>query len=188
MGCVAYDRSGHRMAVVEHEWLSTSQVAAYTGFSTRTIKVRGQKWSVPNQAGTQNAILWRTPDIFRAAFELEGDASPVDRLQQARTELAELELAKARGSVVEMESALEVLGRTIAAFKAKLRAIPVAAAPVVASMNEAEVAEYLTERNDEALDELAAGILEFAGDPDSTAAATLNKRVGRPRAAPITRS
>ena len=114
----------------------------------------------------------------------------------AEAELAEIELAKAKGDLVPAALVITAWEEVLRAMKAKLLAIPSKAAPVLAAEdNPGEVQKLLDTEIEEALNELSnyqptvdatstgsTGESVEQGDeqPETTAKAN-GKRVGRPR-------
>lgn len=118
------------------------------------------------------------------------------RKLSAEAELAEIELAKAKGDLVPAALVITAWEEVLRAMKAKLLAIPSKAAPVLAAEdNPGEVQKLLDIEIEEALNELSnyqptvdatstgsSGESVEQGDEQPEATAKTNsKRVGRPR-------
>lgn len=118
------------------------------------------------------------------------------RKLSAEAELAEIELAKAKGDLVPAALVITAWEEVLRAMKAKLLAIPSKAAPVLAAEdNPGEVQKLLDTEIEEALNELSnyqptvdatstgsTGESVEQGDEQPEAPAKANgKRVGRPR-------
>lgn len=118
------------------------------------------------------------------------------RKVNAEAEIAELELAKARGEIVLAEQVVSAWSDTLSSLKAKLTTIPSKAAPIVAAEQMAgECQKILDDLIREALEELSnyepridPGNSQSSSKPseesdDSAEAATAPKRqrVGRPK-------
>lgn len=118
------------------------------------------------------------------------------RKLSAEAELAEIELAKAKGDLVPAALVITAWEEVLRAMKAKLLAIPSKAAPVLAAEdNPGEVQKLLDIEIEEALNELSnyqptvdatstgsSGESVEQGDEQSETTAKANsKRVGRPR-------
>lgn len=138
-----------------------------------------------------------------AITSAEANAIRMLTLDEARTrklsaeaELAEIELAKAKGDLVPAALVIAAWEEVLRAMKAKLLAIPSKAAPVLAAEdNPGEVQKLLDTEIEEALNELSnyqptvdatstgsSGEPVEQGDEQPEAAAKTNrKRVGRPR-------
>lgn len=138
-----------------------------------------------------------------AITSAEANAIRMLTLDEARTrkltaeaELAEIELAKAKGDLVPTEMVIKAWIDVLSAMKAKLLAIPSKAAPVLAAEdNPGEVQKLLDSELEEALNELSnyqptidatttgsTGEPADQGDVEPEAPAeTQRKRVGRPR-------
>ena len=138
-----------------------------------------------------------------AITSAEANAIRMLTLDEARTrkltaeaELAEIELAKAKGDLVPTEMVIKAWIDVLSAMKAKLLAIPSKAAPVLAAEdNPGEVQKLLDSELEEALNELSnyqptidATTTGSIGEPADQSdvefeapAETQRKRVGRPR-------
>ena len=112
----------------------------------------------------------------------------------AEAEIAELELKKVNGELVTAEDVVSAWNDVLAALKAKLLAVPVKGAPVVAAeINAAACQQIMEDLINEALEELSnydpridptkATVESFEESTGDTKAAakTNSKRVGRPR-------
>lgn len=101
--------------------------------------------------------------------------------------LAELQLQRERGEVVNIEDVAKTVGEEYAAVRAKLLAIPTKLAPRIAiEADENTCRELLAREITEALNELTAdSVTEGAGREPEAAADTDGERVGGPLPAPV---
>jgi phage terminase Nu1 subunit (DNA packaging protein) len=117
-------------------WVSLNQLAAETGLAVRTIQyIRAQEPSVlVTRQG--KSMEYKQPDCAvnlrkREADKAVADANPGDldtartRKANAEAELAEIDVAKARGEVVSVADYEAALARVLDRLTARLRAMPV---------------------------------------------------------------
>jgi hypothetical protein len=92
------------------------------------------------------------------------------RKVKAEAELAEIELAKEREDLIEVDAVRHVWGELVIAAKSRLLSIPAKLAPVVAVEDAPATCKYLVEEQiNEALDELAEWLNEWADDTSGDA-------------------
>ena len=100
------------------------------------------------------AVLWNSEAALQAIYR-SGDSNK-DRLDAARAERAEIELAQIKGALVPRETVLADLQKRYAAFRGKLLALPSAMAGRFAPPGKlVQVEEVLTVAIHEALSEMA---------------------------------
>jgi phage terminase Nu1 subunit (DNA packaging protein) len=158
-------------------WISLNQLAEETGLAVRTLQyIRAQE---PGVLATRQgkAMEYRQPDCAIALRKREADkavteANPGDldtartRKANAEAELAEIEVAKARGEVVSVADYEGALGRVLDRLTARLRAMPVRLAhlgPEAEAAAEAEAERIVVE--------LAAFDEDVVDEPEQKAAA-----------------
>jgi len=151
--------------------LDKKSLSRYTGYSVSWIEklikegapvYKVGRPGIPLKIDSAQFLNWLLEREKRKTLEkygLAGDGSDAEakkRLNMARAEIAELELARIRGQFVEIDTVCSVLDKIIAACRARLLAIPTKTAPVVVA------AETIGEANDiieneihEALNELS---------------------------------
>ena len=105
-------------------------------------------------------IKWRE-EYVREQARGNNDANDIDeaklRKLAAEAAMAELELGKRRGELVEMEEMLDILGTQLANVRQKLLSMPTKAAPQAIAIKDAvEMETLLEEFVVEALEELSA--------------------------------
>jgi phage terminase Nu1 subunit (DNA packaging protein) len=117
-------------------WISLNQLADETGLAVRTLQyIRAQEPSVLTTR-QRKALEYKQPDCAialrkREAEKAIADANPGDldtartRKANAEAELAEIEVAKARGEVVSVADYEAALARVLDRLTARLRAMPV---------------------------------------------------------------
>jgi phage terminase Nu1 subunit (DNA packaging protein) len=117
---------------------------------------RGKPWLF----NTADVAAWRQDRAVQRAI---GDTSALDIDEAKRRKLAaeaaivELDLAKRRGEVIEVEEIAALVGDEYANVRAKLLSIPVKLAPLVSVSDDALECKDLIERGiNEALEELTA--------------------------------
>lgn len=126
----------------------------------------GREW----QFNTADVAQWREE---QAALAAVGDTSTLDieearrRKTAAEAAMVELDLAKRRGELVEIESIADIVGEEYTRLRARLLALPVKMAPMM------ETAASLQERREtienaitECLAELSADT-EYGGDAEA---------------------
>ena len=119
-------------------WVSLNQLADETGLAVRTLQyIRAQEPNVLTTRQRGKVLEYRQPDCAIALRRREAEKAlreqaPVATLDEARTrkalaeaELAELEVAKARGDFVAVADYDTALSRVIDRLTARLRSIPV---------------------------------------------------------------
>ena len=109
---------------------------------------------------TADVAAWREEQMFLRAV---GDTSQLDIDESKRRKLAaeaamvELDLAKRRGEVIEIDEIVDVIGDDYANLRAKLLSLPTKLAPLVAVVEDMAECKGLIERGiHEALEELTA--------------------------------
>ena len=117
-------------------WISLNQLADETGLAVRTLQyIRAQEPAVLTTR-QRKALEYKQPDCAialrkREAEKAIADANPGDldtartRKANAEAELAEIEVAKARGEVVSVADYEAALARVLDRLTARLRAMPV---------------------------------------------------------------
>lgn len=117
-------------------WISLNQLADETGLAVRTLQyIRAQEPAVLTTR-QRKAMEYKQPDCAialrkREAEKAIADANPGDldtartRKANAEAELAEIEVAKARGEVVSVADYEAALARVLDRLTARLRAMPV---------------------------------------------------------------
>lgn len=150
--------------------MSVTEVAKKLGISYQAVGVWAAKPGAPTRsAGTKVWLKWPAFARWREQQMVETarrEASPTVSLDEARTrkalaeaELAEIELAKARGEVVALADYEAALARILDRLAARLRALPVRLlhlGPEVEAAAEAEaekVVEELHAWNEDVVDE-----------------------------------
>ncbi len=121
---------------MSERWISLNQLAEETGLAVRTLQyIRAQEPSVL-VTRQRKALEYKQPDCAIALRKRESekavqDANPGDldtartRKANAEAELAEIEVAKARGDVVSVADYEAALARVLDRLTARLRAMPV---------------------------------------------------------------
>lgn len=117
---------------------------------------KGQPW----QFDASHVWAWREEQV---ALQTVGDTSQLDieearrRKLAAEAALAELDVAKKKGELVEVEVVAETVGDDYANVRAKLLSLPTKAAPQLCAIDDAaEVQSFLEKLVFEALEELTA--------------------------------
>jgi phage terminase Nu1 subunit (DNA packaging protein) len=136
----------------------------------------------------RDVLAWKEEQRRLAAEDLELTQERA-RLARAQTEKTELEVRRLKGELIPRQEVERAWGNMIAAFRARMVAIPTKLAPRVSGATPVEAKALLEEAIHEALAELAAGRApaEPAGGgsegPEAGGAATKahRQRVGRPR-------
>ena len=120
--------------------------------------------------------LYLLRDVIPHAAKYLGAPDVIDlnveraRKVKAEAELAEIELAKEREDLIEVEAVRHVWGELVIAAKSRLLSIPAKLAPVVAVEDAPATCKYLVEEQiNEALDELAEWLNEWADDTSGDA-------------------
>lgn len=112
---------------------------------------------------TADVAQWREDEAAAAAV---GDTSKMDmdearrRNEAAKAAMSELDLAKRRGELIEIESVAEHVGEEYSRIRAKLLALPVKLAPML------ENAESLQERREIIEDGIVECLAELSADED----------------------
>ena len=159
-----------------------ADVARFMGVSVNTVTQwvgKGLPYIQKGGAGKSwvfdmpEVVAWREEQIALAAV---GDTASLDidearrRKLAAEAALAEIEVSKKRGEVVEIEAVADAVGDDYANVRAKLLSLPTKAAPQLAIIEDSAEAQGVLEKLvHEALEELTAdGIYESAvsGAPD----------------------
>ena len=121
---------------MSERWISLNQLAEETGLAVRTLQyIRAQEPAVL-VTRQRKAIEYRQPDCAinlrkREAEKAVTEANPGDldtartRKANAEAELAEIDVAKARGEVVSVADYEAALARVLDRLTARLRAMPV---------------------------------------------------------------
>ena len=127
---------------------------------------RGQEW----QFSTAEVAQWRTE---QAIIDAVGDTATVDKEElikrklAAETTIAEIEAAKRKGQVAELDEIEKQWSDTIIELRARFRQLPArVAAQLVGVTSKAEIKEILLDEIDETLTVLA----DVAIDDDDEAA------------------
>lgn len=153
-------------------WIALAALSDETGLSVRTLQfIRQQEPSVLVTRQRGSATQYKQPDCAinlrkREADKAKKEHAPTVSLDEARTrkalaeaELAEIELAQARGEVVALADYEAALARILDRLAARLRALPVRLlhlGPEVEAAAEAEaekVVEELHAWNEDVVDE-----------------------------------
>ena len=147
------------MGDLSHLWgvaLNTVKAWVRRGCPVVARGGRGREWQFDTAAVAQ----WREEQAAAAAV---GDTSAIDleearrRKEAALAAMAELDLAKRRGEVVEIEAIADIVGEEYTRLRARLLAIPVKLAPLMeAASNLAERREIISSAISECLAELSA--------------------------------
>lgn len=154
------------MAGVE---VSKADLARMFGVSLNTIGQwvnKGCPWITKGCPGKQwtfntaEVVAWREEHV---AQQVQGDTSQLDieearrRKMAAEAAMMELDLAKRRGEVLEVEAVAEVIGDDYANVRAKLLSLPTKLAPILVGIEDPAECLMLIERGvTEALEELTA--------------------------------
>jgi phage terminase Nu1 subunit (DNA packaging protein) len=142
-------------------WISLNQLAEETGLAVRTLQyIRTQEPSVLTIRQRGKNAEYKQPDCAialrnREAEKARREAAPTMSLDEARTrkalaeaELAELDVAKARGEFVAIADYEVALARVLDRLTARLRAMPVRLShlgPETEAAAEAEAERIVTE-------------------------------------------
>lgn len=140
------------------------------------VAKRGTK-GVSYQFNTADVVAWREEQARTAAAgSATDDVKELQRRRlQAQTELAELELAKARSEVAPLRQFERAMADAFAEVRANLRTIPNRVTRmIVGETDEARIKRLLLEEIDQALDALAEVSLIDEADLDD-----LDDEVGR---------
>jgi phage terminase Nu1 subunit (DNA packaging protein) len=129
-------------------------------YEVKADRKLGQEW-VLNSA---EVAQWRTQQAIKNAI---GNTNDVDseelkrRKLAAETAIAEIEAAKARGEVLELEAVAKVITDDYITIKQRLRQIPQRIAPlIVGEIDEALIKNMMIEEIDDVLTELSNGYYE----------------------------
>ena len=119
-------------------WVSMAQLADEVGLVSRTLQlIRAKEPSVLVYRERGSRVEYKQPDCAialrnREAEKVRREAAPAVSLDEARTrkalaeaELAEMEVARARGETVSIADYEAALGRLLDRLTARLRAVPV---------------------------------------------------------------
>lgn len=147
---------------------SRAQVAECFGVAATTVDAWVKRGCPVAQRGSRGVEwVFNSADVARwlrdsAVAEATGDdADPMEDLRlrklRAETEVAELELAKAKASVVDLPAVERVLGSVMSELQVRLRALPGRVAPAaLGETDETVFKRVLLEEIDAALEKLAA--------------------------------
>jgi phage terminase Nu1 subunit (DNA packaging protein) len=159
--------------------LTQQQAAALASVTSRTLR----DWAdAPrNVDGTYNGPKFVRWLIDRANPESDEYDSQRERLAAAQAEKVEAENAVRRGFLADVRRVLAAWAELVAAFRAKVLAIPTKLAPQLTNVSDPKViAGRIRAELYAALAELAAG--DWIGEPDDTA--TADGSDSRPAAGP----
>lgn len=161
------------MAGVE---VSKAELANIYGVSLPTISQwvnKGCPWITKGSPGKQwrfntaDVTTWREEHV---AQQIQGDTSQLDIDEARRRKLAaeaammELDLAKRRGEVIEIEQVAAIMGDDYANVRAKLLSLPTKLAPMLVGIEDTLECKALIERGvTEALEELTADAI-YSGE------------------------
>lgn len=160
--------------------LNRSEIAQLFGVSLPTISqwlskgmpfeskgTQGRKWSF----NASEVVKWREAMIVSQAI---GDTSGLDLDEARRRKLAaeaamvELDLAKRKGEVIEIDAVAGVVGDDYANVRAKLLSLPTKLAPQLIGIDDVATCKALIERGvSEALEEFTADGIYTNGGADS---------------------
>lgn len=157
-------------------WAGKTEASRATGTPVRTI----QNWIdrsiiVPNDKGEVDclAVLRQDRDRYKEAADrqVEKESNPQQELLKAQTrkitaeaELKELELARAKGQVIDFEEALADFQTALLTTRAKFLALPARVSMQLAGISEPKkINQLLTDTIDECL---AALSVEFLNSED----------------------
>ena len=121
---------------------------------------KGKQW----QFNTAEVAAWREQEAAAAAV---GDTSRMDldesrrRKEAANAAMAEIDLAKRRGELVEVEHIAEIVGDEYSRLRQRLLGLPVKIAPML------DTAETLQERREIIEDAIVECLAELSADDDS---------------------
>jgi phage terminase Nu1 subunit (DNA packaging protein) len=162
-------------------WIALNQLAEETGLAVRTLQyIRAQEPSVLTVRQRGKVAEYKQPDCAVALRQREADkarreATPTMSLDEARTrkalaeaELAEMEVARARGETVSVADYEATLGRILDRLAARLRGMPVRLShlgPEVETAAEAEAERVVVE-----LSQFDEDVLEEPADATRAAA------------------
>ena len=117
------------------EWITATEAGKRLGMTSNAIgQWAGRPTAPAKREGTRTLVQWpafarwRESELVRVA---KADAAPASldearaRKANAEAELAEIEVAKARGEVVLVADYERALGRVLDRLTARLRAVPV---------------------------------------------------------------
>lgn len=159
--------------------ISKADLAQYVGVSLTTITnwvrqgcpyvtkgAKGRAWTF----NSAEVMTWREEKIAQNAV---GDTASLDIEEARRRKLAaeaamvELDLAKRRGEVIEIEEVAGVVGDDYANVRAKLLSLPTKLAPQLIGIDDPAECQALIERGvAEALEELTADGIYSGEGPD----------------------
>jgi len=120
---------------------------------------------------TADVLEWREAQAVERVSSGVTPSANIDAARHrkliAEAELAEIELAKARGALIPISDATRILSSTLTAVRAKLLAIPTKlAARIAIETSEAACRALVAEAVNEALDELVADAADVPGGDD----------------------
>lgn len=157
-----------------NRWIGLNELADETGMSVRNLQyIRTQEPGVLTTRQRGSLTQYKQPDCAVALRKREADkarreSAPQVSLDEARTrkalaeaELAELEVAKARGEFVSVADYETALGRVLDTLTARLRAMPVRLGHFGGDVEEALEAEVesviveLSQMDEDVIDEPA---------------------------------
>jgi len=147
---------------------------------------KGREW----RFNTHEVAEWREQQAYANAVGSSSDWDLEEarrRREAAEAALKEMELAKARGEVVEIEAVADIVGDDYSRVRARLLSIPPKCAPLaIRAESVMEIREILDDGIRAALDELSSSVAQEFADEDSpdageaaeTASEIAGQRVG----------
>lgn len=135
--------------------LSISQLALLTGFMPRTVRKRLAAAHVAPCREDGRTVWYEPPAALRALYGAPSGGAERARLDAARADLAELELARRRGELINAEDAAAAGAAVASGVSQRIMALHVLAPLIRAADSDAEGAAVLEEGAREALEEIA---------------------------------
>ena len=139
---------------------SISELSHLTGFDRR--RIRAALCDLPASKGAKGALLYETIEALPLLYLQPGDGDTFDltderaRLAHHQANRAELEAKVFAGSLIEIESAADIVGEEYANVRSRLLGIPSRAAPQLIGLSIVAVKTLLDALIFEALAELTA--------------------------------
>lgn len=150
--------------------LTLSALAVELGKNIRTIS-RALK-GVPPDGKSAGRDGWFTSTALKALGGEDGELNPAAeraRLDKARADLAELDLAVKRGQLIPAELVAAAWGSAVTMMRTRLLSCPSSAAPrITGKMTTAEIELVIRHEIDEALEAIAnAAVVQSADEPSA---------------------
>ena len=139
---------------------SISELSHLTGFDRR--RIRAALCDMPASKGAKGAVMYASVEALPLLYLQPGDGDTFDltderaRLAHHQANRAELEAKVFAGSLIEIESAADIVGEEYANVRSRLLGIPSRAAPQLIGLSIVAVKTLLDDLIFEALAELTA--------------------------------